>query len=430
MTKIYYLAGYIRSILPAYTGSLEWVRDLTGDGDIEANPGPISVDDMSQLEGATDIEKLCNQPMDIKWPIQHWAHHHLTKYTGKYSEHFGDLENMLIPTYNTQASDETLVNNVPLPLRETQLFPRTIPLAERDDGKQAVRHREVEWRLNLDGGVPLPGIEMRLPLRGPGEQHAPDRYDDGDGELLDPQPADDEGRIDRLRIWPPRYQGAPVSVREFGVRGDRPLRMPADAAIHDRIWDALDGDYNDQIIYGHMEFDEEVEGDFIHTFQSGCPVLFFRADRYHVKYVPNLKDSNYTLLIHSKLNRTTTVIPHRPELLLKGYRRYDIENYILNWKGLDDVRPAAFGGEDRLRLDMTMFSIKLSLFMGWWSLNDTTVQRGVSLAGQTQVTTPWVSPMARLPYRCVLNQSPIVNENCGRHDAPGFPSPDGINPRT
>lgn len=61
LTKIYYLAGYLRGALPSFNGSLGWVRDLTGDGDIESNPGPISIETMEQLEGATDVDNLCNQ---------------------------------------------------------------------------------------------------------------------------------------------------------------------------------------------------------------------------------------------------------------------------------------------------------------------------------------------------------------------------------
>lgn len=119
-------------------------------------------------------------------------------------------------------------------------------------------------------------------------------------------------------------------------------------------------------------FDEPVPNNFIHTFQSECPVLFINYSPYPEKQVPNLKDSQFTIGVHSRLDRSNTVIPHRPELLLQGYRRYYVEAYrryyveayVMNWHGLDDDMPGpAFGDEDRLHLDMTMYNTELGLYM-------------------------------------------------------------------
>lgn len=131
----------------------------------------------------------------------------MTEYAGRYGEHFGDLSNILIPTYNAQSRDETRHTTVSIPIRETQLYPRTIPMAQADGGVAYVRHRDFEWRLPMRPGVAQRTVPNDNPL-------APIIYG-GEHDVL--QPIDNDGNVDKMHLWPVGYNGKRIAVREAGL---------------------------------------------------------------------------------------------------------------------------------------------------------------------------------------------------------------------
>lgn len=144
--------------------------------------------------------------------------------------------------------------------------------------------------------------------------------------------------------------------------------------------------------------------------------------KYPDSRTPYLQDSRYTSEVYSRIEQGTTVLSHRPEPLLKGYKRADVEMYVLNYRGLDtDVNDMTWGSSTKVRLDMSCYNMKLGLYLAWWSLQNTDIHRGVSLIGQTQVLIPWVTTPQRDLYRTLINGSPYENENCGGSMNPCFP---------
>lgn len=434
LQKIYYMAGFLNRYVPAYRGSLSWVRDLTGDGDVEANPGPISMNEMKQVSEAPSLDQLANKPPQFKMVLQHWAHHRLTDCFADKGMYYGDLAILTVPHYNVQYPNENVIEEAPIPLRETQLYPRSIPMAQADGGQlcQEDIWLEFDIREQNAGGNQFPGVRQMI---GPGIEAryhpagARAYYLDLAGAIMEPQPVDENGVVDRARLWPTHYGGQFVQIRVHRRRlwGDwYPMPIDVNDPIFNVIWNHWDHYQlgpNDTIPARIIR-----PGEYIHTFQSGAPVLFIVRDLYPDINVPLLQDSKMTTDVYFRIDQANTVISHRPEPLLFGYKKADVEMYILNFKGLDAKEKGEWAGPNRVRLDMTSFNMKLGLNMAWWSYGYVDSIRGVSIVSQTQVSTPWITTAQREPYACVLNQSPNPLENCGGHANPVFPftSTDGL----
>lgn len=392
MKTYYCIAGHLFRHLPSAVSIGLWIRDLTRDGDVEANPGPICVRKMDEISAATKLDTLLGSKVEFKMPLQHWAHHRLTEHASSYGYHFGDLAPMTVPHYSVQAANNTIHNNVPLPLRESVLWPRELPLSEEDGGiiPRVMVHADVRFT-NDENGLPMPGERLTMVPRDPDadEEDMP-RYMDDNGEIVDP--LDDEGVWQWRRYWPEYYRGQPLEINR-GHAGHVARWVPF-VPLHDRelhmVWEAydvlVDGDGFVRINYDEPREDE------VYSLTSGCPVLFLRNDKYPNSNVDFLNDTKYTQEILAKITPGTAIFSHRPEPVIRGYRRADLESYIMNFKGFDRDGnfSTTFGAGNRMRLDMTSFNCKLGLILAWYSFNSATHYRGVDLTGQPQVVTPWI----------------------------------------
>lgn len=55
--RAYYMAGFVLQNVKPYRESLEWIRQLTDDGDIESNPGPITMKNMDEISNSKHWKK-------------------------------------------------------------------------------------------------------------------------------------------------------------------------------------------------------------------------------------------------------------------------------------------------------------------------------------------------------------------------------------
>lgn len=405
-----------------------WIKDLTGDGDIEANPGPVLVQKMDEIKTAIDFQKLFKARPDVTWPLQHWAHHRLSAYGGDYSKHFGELSNQIVCHLNVQNPDSSIQRDVAIPLRETHLYPRTFALAEDDGGVRLEGQQIIHIRVLPRGapGFTFPG--QRQYVLPHDNDDDPIIYCDRDDVALNPQPLLDNGEVDRRALQPAYFGRVPLQVTlELGREETDWEDDPANPEVFNALWDFFDLADGINMEPG-ARYDIPMEGvrpwgDPIYRMTSGVPIFFVATDRYNDPNVPPLDRSEYAEAIYSQVGTCTTTLSHRPEPLIKGYRKTDVDMYVLNFIGIDAdmTSTTALGGNHRLKLDMTSFNAKLGHYAAWWSLVNRENYHGISIAGQTQVTTPWVSVDPQERFIKVINDSPNAWENCGGWNQPGFP---------
>lgn len=430
LPKFIALAGllfdkYSRGRTPDSEGG--WLRDLTGDGDVEANPGPLTLTSMDEVKESIDLLKLFRAPVDTGFPIQHWAHHRLTAYAGTYDVHHGEIVNQIVSHYRLQYPNSVIHKDVSLPLRETHIYPRTIAMAAADGGAplQAIQHiRAYILPLGAEG-FRFPGIRQHF-VPHDDEEDLP-LYADENDVALDPQPLLDDGHVDRHRVRP-AFDDVTLEVYLDLGRNTIPwVDDPAHPEVFNCLWDYFDDVLAVEVVPGRC-INLQLPGlrpwgDPVYRLESGSPIFFIAADRYPDDNVPNLERSLYAGAVYQGIAGNTTVLSHRPEPLLKGYRKADVDTYVLNFFGVDVDLAAttSFGGDHRMQLDMTAFNAKLGHYGGWWSLSHRGTFRGVSLGGQPQVLTPWLTVDPQEVFVKTINQSPNPLENCGGWQAPGIP---------
>lgn len=420
----------IRGFTPAERG---WVRQLTDDGDIEANPGPMGVmrdmEEVARLEDITESKTYVEVGVGPSSGLYSYSHELIAAAQDPRGRVGGSVAASLTPRLGIETGQGITMHDQGMPLQETTIYPRqtlgppnfgvnggpnVLPPPAGNDSAPWTFTASVRLSPDALTRVQRASKGRRTAALPAGRPIARVTLSDGRGTLL-------SENILSAGQWGRSPAGAGLPSPAFqidlgGLSQNGQWHYPAHVRGNPTV---LNIEHPTPIIKGTFECQPWAAGGVPvddpntmpaepnrYNLTTGSPIMTVAND---YSYEPNIPTVETKLMTEAReWLEKNTVITHRADVLPMGFRKYDVM-----------VMAEACHAT---HLSNEMLIIKHCMLEGVRLLRDGAPEIWSPLEGTSTPLLPWTAVDIDQDQNRLFsfNGSPLVNENCGGSD-PCFP---------